>query len=71
MKKVSLPDQGVAAILGDYDENLKYLEQTFGVNVSVRGGEFTVNGPDEGEALVSRLPVESGHAGQGLAPPQP
>ena len=55
MRKLSLPHDGVETLLGSYDENLRFIEEAFGVNVSVRGGEFTVEGSDESERLVSSL----------------
>ncbi|PYT08336.1 MAG: hypothetical protein DMF49_05550 [Acidobacteria bacterium] len=44
MKKVRVPEEQVAALLGDYDENLRLLESVFGVFLSVRGDEITVDG---------------------------
>src|SRR5437867_7575908 len=44
MKKVRVPEEQVAALLGDYDENLRLLESIFGVYLTVRGEEITVDG---------------------------
>ena len=60
MRKLSLSHQGVETLLGAYDENLGYLETAFDVSVTVRGGEFTVDGSEEGEQLVSSLLTQLG-----------
>jgi phosphate starvation-inducible PhoH-like protein len=55
MRKISLPEQGIETLLGHLDENLRLLEDSFGVRLSVRGGEFTVDGPARGEERVETL----------------
>ena len=60
MRKLSLPHEGVETLLGSYDENLRFIEKAFDVNVSVRGGDFTVDGSEEGERLVSSLLTQLG-----------
>jgi phosphate starvation-inducible protein PhoH and related proteins len=55
MKRVSLPDQDLESLLGDYDENLRHIESTFGVTASARGGEFTIEGTEEAERQVAGL----------------
>jgi phosphate starvation-inducible PhoH-like protein len=47
MRKLEIPESGVAAILGDRDENFSLLEKSFDVDLSVRGGEVFVDGSDE------------------------
>ncbi|MFQ5671363.1 MAG: PhoH family protein [Acidobacteriota bacterium] len=61
MRKGSLPEQGLPSLLGDYDENLRFLEKAFGVRLSVRGGEFTVEGPEKEEQAVSLLLEQLGN----------
>jgi phosphate starvation-inducible PhoH-like protein len=46
MKKVQVPEGQVASLLGDYDDNLRMLEAVFGVSLSARGDELTVDGED-------------------------
>jgi phosphate starvation-inducible PhoH-like protein len=55
MLKISLPQEGIVTLLGDYDESLGDLEQVFGVRLSVRGGDFTIDGPAEAEGQAGRL----------------
>jgi phosphate starvation-inducible PhoH-like protein len=68
MKKISLPEDGLQTLLGNCDENLRYLEEEFGVRLTARGGEFTVEGNQDAERLVARLLQElsallgNGHA---------
>ncbi|MBL8111806.1 MAG: PhoH family protein, partial [Acidobacteria bacterium] len=52
---LSLPEAGLGALFGVHDENLRLLEDAFGVTISARGGEVSVSGPEEGRALAARL----------------
>ena len=55
MRKLTLPQQGLDTILGHLDENVHLLEENFAVSLSVRGGDFTIQGSDENEAQVENL----------------
>jgi phosphate starvation-inducible PhoH-like protein len=55
LKKITLPEEGIKALVGPYDENLKYLESLVGVRVWLRGNELTVEGEDEDVELVERI----------------
>ncbi len=55
MRKVILRDAHPERLFGVRDENLRYLEERLGVTVSARGGEVSVKGNPESEALVARL----------------
>jgi len=55
MRKITLPQQGLDAILGNLDENLRLLEEKFAVSLSVRGGNFTIQGADENESQAESL----------------
>jgi phosphate starvation-inducible PhoH-like protein len=55
MMKLSLPEKGLQSLLGNYDKNLRFVEEFFGVQVSVRGGEFTVKGGPAQEKQVADL----------------
>ncbi len=44
MKKVKFSQKDIESIVGNYDENLKFLEQEFQVTLSVRGNEFYIDG---------------------------
>ncbi len=52
MKKIKFPEEDIKPFLGNFDENLRFLEKTFNVSISLRGDEFCVNG--EG-ALVEKF----------------
>jgi phosphate starvation-inducible PhoH-like protein len=52
---VSLPEEGLDSLFGTHDENLRRMEQTFGVTVAARGGELQVQGEPERVAVVERL----------------
>jgi phosphate starvation-inducible protein PhoH and related proteins len=49
LKKVTLPEEGIKALFGPYDENIKFLEGLLGVRVNLRGNELIIEG-DEGDA---------------------
>jgi len=55
VRKVILRDAHPERLFGVRDENLRYLEERLGVTVSARGGEVSVKGNPESEALVARL----------------
>lgn len=55
LKKFVLPEQGVRALFGPYDENIKFLESLLSVRVSVRGSELTVEGDDEDIELAEKI----------------
>lgn len=55
MKKITIPQDGVESILGHFDENLRMMEEVFTVRLSVRGGDFTVEGEQENEEKVANL----------------
>src|SRR5262245_29598086 len=63
MKKLEIPETGMAAVLGDRDENFDLLERSFDVDLSMRGSELFVEGSDEAVASFS------GFLGQLLALP--
>jgi phosphate starvation-inducible PhoH-like protein len=44
MKKVKFSPKDIESIVGNYDENLKFMEQEFQVTLSVRGNEFHIDG---------------------------
>jgi phosphate starvation-inducible PhoH-like protein len=48
-RKVAVPDQGVETLYGSLDENLKHLEQAFGVRISTGHSELIIEG-DAGDA---------------------
>ncbi|MEQ1896256.1 MAG: PhoH family protein [Vicinamibacterales bacterium] len=55
MKRIVLPDEGVEAIFGPRDANLKHIEGLLGVRLRTQGHEVTAEGPREAEALAERI----------------
>jgi phosphate starvation-inducible PhoH-like protein len=55
MTQVTLADQGLEALFGTHDENLKQIERTFGVELSARGSEVRIDGDPAGVEAVERL----------------
>lgn len=55
LKKVVLPEQGVRALFGPYDENIKYLESLLDVRIALRGNELAVEGDEEDAELVETI----------------
>jgi phosphate starvation-inducible protein PhoH and related proteins len=52
---MTLSEEGVTTLFGNYDENLKLIEEAFGVTVSARGNEVLVQGPEEGVVAAEKL----------------
>ena len=52
---LTLPEAGLGALFGVHDENLRLLEDAFGVEIAARGREVSVSGDPEGTALAARL----------------
>src|SRR5687768_7599983 len=48
-RKVAIPDEGIESLYGSLDENLKHLEQAFGVRISTGPSELIIEG-DAGDA---------------------
>ncbi|MGH9390280.1 MAG: hypothetical protein ACRD1Z_11750, partial [Vicinamibacteria bacterium] len=55
MKKLEIPEAGIATILGDRDENFSLLEQSFDIDLSIRGSELFVDGSEDAVAAFSRF----------------
>ena len=55
LKKVTLPEEGIRALFGPYDENIKHLEGLIGVRVDLRGSELLIEGEEEDVTLVERI----------------
>jgi phosphate starvation-inducible PhoH-like protein len=54
MKKIAVPEEGLAALFGAYDENLKQLESLFAVRIRTQGNELTIDGDPTGVARAER-----------------
>jgi len=55
MRRIVLPDDGVEAIFGPRDSNLKHIEGMLGVRLRTQGHEVVVEGPKDAELLVERI----------------
>jgi phosphate starvation-inducible protein PhoH and related proteins len=53
--KITLPERGLEALFGPYDQNIKYLESLLSVRVGGRGGELIVEGDEADVAIVERI----------------
>ena len=60
MVQMTLAEEGLDALFGVHDENLRRLESTFGVSVAARGGEMRVEGEPAAVERVERLFAELG-----------
>jgi len=54
-KKLELSPQGLNTLFGVQDQNLKYLETIFNVNVSFRGNEYQIEGDADDIATVEQI----------------
>jgi len=55
MTQVTLAEEGLDALFGTQDENLRRIERTFDVTVNARGNELSVHGEPERVAVVEHL----------------
>lgn len=53
--KITLPERGLEALFGPYDQNIKYLESLLSVRVGARGGELMIEGDEADVAIVNRI----------------
>lgn len=55
MKKILLPDSSISALFGPHDENLKFLEALFNVQIHLRGSNLTLEGEEHDVAALERI----------------
>jgi phosphate starvation-inducible PhoH-like protein len=55
MRSVSLPEGDLTALFGVADENLRLLQEAFGVRITARGGELTIQGESPSDELAGRV----------------
>ncbi len=55
MATMSLAAEGLEALFGTHDKNLKRIERAFGVQLAARGGALTIEGEPEKVAVVERM----------------
>jgi phosphate starvation-inducible PhoH-like protein len=55
MTQVTLADEGISALFGTRDENLRHIERAFDVSLSARGNKVHIGGDPERRQVVERL----------------
>jgi phosphate starvation-inducible protein PhoH and related proteins len=60
MRKVTVPEAGVATLFGAYDDNLRQLESLLNVRIRTQGHELMVEGDASSTAKVARLVEQIG-----------
>ncbi|HWF83711.1 MAG TPA: PhoH family protein [Vicinamibacterales bacterium] len=55
MKRITVPEEGIASLFGSYDENLKHLESIFGVRIRTQGHDLVIDGDAGAVEKVDRL----------------
>jgi phosphate starvation-inducible PhoH-like protein len=55
MKRITVPEDGIATLFGSYDENLKHFESLFDVRIRTQGHELVVDGDGAGPERVERV----------------
>src|SRR4026207_907673 len=61
LKKVTLPEEGIRALFGPYDENIKHLESLIGVRINLRGSDLMIEGDEQDVAVVERVLEDYAH----------
>ena len=54
-RRIRVAEEGIETLFGSYDENLKHLEQVFGVRIRTQGHELVVEGAAPGPEHVDRV----------------
>ena len=65
MRKFSVPEETLADVFGNFDDNLKIIEKELGVRLMARGSEVTVQGDPDREGLAISLLTQVGALIQG------
>jgi phosphate starvation-inducible PhoH-like protein len=55
LRRIELPPQGLKALFGVQDQNIKYLEGILGVSISARGNEIRIDGAAEDIETVEKI----------------
>jgi phosphate starvation-inducible PhoH-like protein len=55
VKKIALPQEGIATLYGAHDGNLKHIESLLGVEIRTQGDELIVEGEKAAEQRVERI----------------
>jgi phosphate starvation-inducible PhoH-like protein len=65
LRKLAIPEEVLADVFGHFDDNLRTIEKELGVRLSARGGEVTIQGDPEREALAASLLAQMAGLAQG------
>jgi phosphate starvation-inducible PhoH-like protein len=55
MKRITVPEEGIETLFGNYDENLKHLESLFNVRIRTQGHDLLIEGDAPNTAKVDRI----------------
>jgi phosphate starvation-inducible PhoH-like protein len=55
MTRVAVPEQGLATLFGNQDENLRFVEDTFKVRIKNQGSDLVIEGDERGQALAGQV----------------
>ena len=55
MTRVSVPEQGLATLFGNQDENLRFVEDTFKVRIRNQGSDLLIEGDERGSVLAGQV----------------
>ena len=60
MPQLTLPERGIESLFGTHDENLKRIEQAFGVQLAARGNRLQIDGDAATTPVVENLFLQLG-----------
>jgi phosphate starvation-inducible PhoH-like protein len=55
LRKIAIPEQGIRALFGPYDENIRYLESLLSVQLNLRGSDIIIEGEETDVELVEGI----------------
>src|SRR5438552_13351451 len=55
MRRITVPEEGIATLFGSYDENLKHLESLFNVRIRTQGHDLLIEGESPDLDRVDRV----------------
>jgi len=65
LRKLAIPEEVLADVFGHFDDNLRTIEKELGVRLSARGGEISIQGDPDREALAASLLAQMAGLAQG------
>ena len=58
MRKVLLSDRSIQLLFGPFDENVRFLENLFGVTIQARDSSLTIDGEEQDVAALEKILVD-------------